>query len=230
MDEDGDSDASSLLRHLRQAGFSDPTILKTGLFTADLRPLWQGRYVFPYFDVDGEPVYAIARVTGGERGGADGGEGHPADFMSGKYAKPAHTKEYVSLSEPIYGLDTLRSDEPVLITEGMPDAVSAHEDGYACLSPVTRQFKNSDYKSLLDALDAHDVERVYVVQDAEEATSDHVDEREGWRALSHPQRSSGLAGALTTAALLAKHGVDARVGDLPSPSGRKGILATSSVR
>jgi len=40
-------------------GYSRKDILATGLFTEDLQPLWQGRYVLPYFDSKGEAVYAI---------------------------------------------------------------------------------------------------------------------------------------------------------------------------
>ncbi len=123
-------------------GYDRDAILGTGLFTEDLTPLWQGRYVFPYFDMDGRPVYAISRLTGNEGGGAAGYDGHPADFMSGKYAKLAHTKEYVAIDEPIYGLETVESGEPVLITEGIADAITAHECGYACISLVTTQFRH----------------------------------------------------------------------------------------
>jgi hypothetical protein len=83
------ADPTALLDYLMCEGYDRDAILGTGLFTEDLTPLWQGRYVFPYFDVDGRPVYAISRSTGTEGGGAAGHDGHPADFTSAKYAKPA---------------------------------------------------------------------------------------------------------------------------------------------
>ena len=55
---------TALLDYPTSEGYDRDAILGIGLFTEDLRPLWQGRYVFPYFDVDGRPVYAISRSTG----------------------------------------------------------------------------------------------------------------------------------------------------------------------
>lgn len=207
------ADETALLDYLMSEGYDRDAILGTGLFTEDLTPLWQGRFVFPYFDVDGRPVYAISRSTGSEGGGAAGYDGHPADFMSGKYAKPAHTKEYVVVDEPIYGLETVEPDEPVLVTEGIADAITAHECGYACISPVTTQFKHRDRERLVDILENRDVKRVYVVQDAERPTSD-VDEEER---LTLEQFGPGMKGGVATASYLADHGVDAHVAELPRP-------------
>ena len=108
---------TGLLDHLMREGHDRDAILSTGLFTEDLRPLWQGRYVLPYFDSDDNPVYAISRSTGSEGGGAVGYDGHPADGLSGKYAKPAHTKPYAHVEEPIFGLGCVEDGQPVLITE-----------------------------------------------------------------------------------------------------------------
>ncbi len=209
------ADGSGLLNHLMDQGYDRDAILGTGLFTESLRPLWQGRYVFPYFDSDGCPVYAISRVTGGEGGGAQGYGGHPADGMSGKYAKPAHTKAYAHIDEPIYGTETIKAGQSVLITEGIADAITAHEAGYACLSPVTTQFKHDDREELLAVLDAHDIPRVYLIQDAERPTSD-VDEH---GQLSVEQLAPGVKGALATADYLDTHADEATVAiaELPRP-------------
>lgn len=75
------ADETALLNHLMNEGYDQDAILGTGLFTQDLTPLWQGRYVFPYFDADARPVYAISRATGSEGGGAAGYGGNPADFI-----------------------------------------------------------------------------------------------------------------------------------------------------
>ena len=50
------SSRTGLLDHLMREGYDREAILGTGLFTQDLRPLWQGRYVLPYFAPDGQPV------------------------------------------------------------------------------------------------------------------------------------------------------------------------------
>src|SRR5699024_10280190 len=167
-------------------------------FTESLDPLWQGRFIFPYFDADGQPVYAISRATGDEGGGAVGYDGHPDDGLSGKYAKPAHTKEYAHVEEPIFGLGSVEDGQPVLITEGIADAITAHQAGYPCLSPVTTQFKHEDREALREVLDDHDVPRAFVVQDAERPSSD-LDENDR---LSLTQVGEGLRGALDTAAHL----------------------------
>jgi hypothetical protein len=221
---------TGLLDHLMREGYDRDAILGTGLFTEDLRPLWQGRFVFPYVDANGQPVYAISRATGDEGGGAVGYDGHPDDGLSGKYAKPAHTKEYARVEEPIFGLDSVEDGQPVLITEGIADAITAQQAGYACISPVTTRFKREDREALHEVLEGNDVPHAYVVQDAERPTND-VDE-EGRLTLT--QVGEGLSGALDTAAYLTDcdndndnvydnvydndNAVDARVAELPGPN------------
>ncbi|EMA48605.1 hypothetical protein C450_19356 [Halococcus salifodinae DSM 8989] len=133
--------------------------------------------------------------------------------MSGKYAKPAHTKPYARISEPIYGLGSVEDGQPVLVTEGIADAITAHQAGYACISPVTTRFKHDDRERLREVLNNHDVPRAYVVQDAERPSSD-LDEDDR---LTLTQAGEGLRGALDTAAYLAEHDTDARLAELPRP-------------
>ena len=123
------------------------------------------------------------------------------------------TRDDVTAEEPIYGLDTVREGEPFLITEGIADAITAHQAGYPCLSPVTVQFKTSDREDLLEALTERHVGRAYLIQDAERPTSD-VDDHDR---LTLQQHGDGVTGAVKTAAYLADHGLEARVADLPRP-------------
>jgi len=122
-----------LYDHLRSEGFDAETISATGLFCqkAPKKELWRGRYVLPYFSSDGRAEYAIARCTGSKGGGSAGYDGHSEDFLAGKYAKVAHTRENVPLSEPILGLHTLDAADEVVVAEGIADAISATEAGYA---------------------------------------------------------------------------------------------------
>ncbi|TQQ81836.1 PriCT-2 domain-containing protein [Halonotius roseus] len=203
-----------LIEHLTTRGHSQEAIKATGLFTDDLRLLWRGRYVFPYFDEDGRAAYAIARATGGLGGGAAGYDGHPRDFIAGKYAKLAHTKEYAAVEEPIFGLSTLDRDGPVVITEGVADAIRAHEYGYTCLSPVTTQFKKEHREQLAEIL-KDSGRRTYIVQDAERPVVEHTDEVDGWDALGLEQYGEGVKGAARTAAFLAEEGIDAYLAELP---------------
>ncbi|SEV98357.1 Penicillinase repressor [Natrinema salifodinae] len=184
-------------------------MLATGLFSEYGHATWQGRYVLPYFDEAGDPVYAIARCTGSKGGGNAGYDGHPADFIPGKYAKMSHTKDYAEVDEPIYGLSTLKRDGPVIITEGIADAITTHEAGYACLSPVTTRFKQRHRELLLERLEGDRL--VIVIQDAEVPGSSYEDEF----GLDLPQFGPGIEGAVQTAHYLHENGVDARLGELP---------------
>jgi len=55
-----------VLDHLIDQGYSREEILATGLFTENLQPLWQGRYVLPYFDRNEEAVYATTHLNSQE--------------------------------------------------------------------------------------------------------------------------------------------------------------------
>ena len=215
----------ALREHLETQGHDGESILSTGLFWRNeseednepsLTPIWRGRYVLPYFDIEGRPVFAISRRAG---------DGHPDDVAGkygiddtpAKYHKIPVSHDHVAVNEPIYGLGTVREGEPVLITEGIADAITAHEAGYPCISPVTTQFRHSDRERLLDELADHDIPRVYIVQDAERPTSD-IDEN---GQLTVQQFGPGLKGAVTTAAYLAEHGHDAWLAEFPRPGLKK---------
>jgi hypothetical protein len=211
------TDGSAILDHLVERGHTREAIVASGLFSerrdGSLYPLWSGRYVFAYLDTDGRPAFAISRSTD-----ADGQGVHPDDRKGHKYDKLPVSWESVTVKEPIYGLDSVRDGEPVLITEGIADAIAAHQAGYPCIAPVTTTFKHADRERLLDVIDARDVPRAYVIQDAEPPTSD-LDQK---GRLTLTQFGEGERGGVTTAAYLAEHGdVEARVGELPLPARSK---------
>jgi len=149
-----------LKRHLQDLGYSDEELLATGLFTefdeGRLSCLFKGRYVFPYFDEDSEPAYAIAREAGDHA------------TLDGKYVK-CLTKEYSDVEEPIFGIHAFDPDKGCWIVEGMADAITALEHEIPVLSPVTTQFKQEDRRRLLEILNGHDIENVMVVADNDEA-------------------------------------------------------------
>jgi len=205
-----------LLEHLHREGFDRDAVLASGLFRewddGNLSATWTGRFILPYLDADGRPVFAISRATD---------PAHPSDWAGrygedddpAKYHKIAVSREEVTVEEPIYGLETVRDGDPVLITEGIADAIAAHQAGYPCVSPVTTSFKNDDRERLVDTLEQRGVPRVYLIQDAERPGSDLDDRGE----LTLQQYGEGTKGAVRTAEFLATHGVDARIGDLPRP-------------
>jgi hypothetical protein len=197
-----------LVTHLFDRGHGREEMLATGLFgerdDGNLYATWSGRYVLPYFDADGHPVFAISRATDPV---------HQADWKGNKYDKLQVSREEVIVEEPIYGLDSAQEGEPVIITEGIADAITAHQNGIPALSPVTTTFKKSDRGALLDALESYSVPRVYIVQDAE-APASSLDENDR---LTLPQYGEGIRGAVSTAAFLDDEGVDARIAELPRP-------------
>ena len=215
---------TGLLDHLMRKGYDREAILSTGLFWANsLEPVWKGRFVLPYFDAEGRPTFAISRRAG---------DGHPADRAGdygdgpAKYHKlPVSAIDECVREEPIYGVDSVEAGEPVLITEGIADAITAHQAGYACLSPVTTSFKMTDRERLAELLDAEDVGRVYIVNDAEPPTSSIQEagdgNSEGWDRLHVEQYGEGVRGAVRTASHLAEQDVDVRIGELPQPAAEK---------
>lgn len=161
---------------------------------------WDNRIVWPYWH-DGDARYLIARATGQSEDRVYG------DGNVAKYLKQATDKPWVdnrAVSEPIYGLDTVEADEPLIITEGMTDAIMAHQAGFNCISPVTKQFKSEHHRPLL--LQAQRASEVYLCLDNEAS-------------------AEGLKGALKTGTFLAENGVDAKVATLPRTDASKVDLA-----
>lgn len=158
----------------------------------DLYAWWDNRIVFPYW-TNNSSRYLIGRATG-QTDDIVYGNGEAA-----KYVKQSSDKPWVdtsAVSEPIYGTDTVEQDEPLIITEGMTDAIMAHQYGFPCISPVTKQFKSEHHRPLL--LQAQRASKVYLCLDNEES-------------------GEGLKGALKTGMFLDENGIDARVATLPRP-------------
>lgn len=200
-----------LFFHLEEAGFAHHTMIATGLFTKpndaygensdgegyvdytqvdepkDLSCLFRGRYIFPYHDEHGQVAFFIGRQPDFD---TEHGT-HPEDFTKGKYAKLATTKNYTIVDEPIYGRETIRDGAPLVITEGMADAITAHAHGIPCISPVTKTFKIKHRETLADIIRSHQIPDVYFLQDSDppkrvvldEDDQDH-DERACQRAMN----------------------------------------------
>ncbi|TKX60765.1 DUF87 domain-containing protein [Halorubrum sp. ASP1] len=197
-----------LFFHLEEQGFSHHTMVATGLFTKpndaygeneegeeyvdyttiddpddpdDLSCLFRARYIFPYYDEDGKVAFFIGRQPDFD---TEHGT-HPDDFTKGKYAKLATTKNYTIADEPIYGRETIVKGEPLAITEGMADAITAHAHGIPCISPVTKSFKMKHRDVLAEIIKRREIPDVYFLQDSDppkrvvlaEEDRDH-DERE----------------------------------------------------
>ena len=215
-----------LLDHLRAKGYDREAILGTGLFTVfddgTISQLWAGRYVLPYFDEDGRPVYAISRCTGSVGGGKAGYDGHPRDFIPGKYGKLAHSKEYAHVDEPIFGLESVEDGEALLVAGGIADAISLQQAGYACISPVTTvRFKGDHEEQVVELVEERDIPTVYIVNDNERPSIDEKeidgDAETIGDALTIEQHGEGLRGAFGDADFLldADADIDVRFVELP---------------
>lgn len=199
-------------QYLRDSGFTHEEVISTGAFTEEGDCLWNGRYVFPYFDENKRPVYAIARTTGDKGGGGAGYDGHPDDFLAGKYAKLSHTKDYAEVDEPIWGLHTVdHSKVPdVVICEGIADAMMLDYHGFPVLSPVTTQFKSKHFNPLVELFEEKNVDNVYIIPDAEEVQE-----------TSKYNVSAGVSGALKSAFEIYERTseVDVMITELPRSEG-----------
>lgn len=194
------------------------TFRATGLFAERgdgfTSSIWNGRFVFPYPDEEGNLVYAISRADSPPHEDDWAGR-YSEDDTPSKYHKIPTTRDEVIVEEPIYGVDTIEPGEPVLITEGIADAITAHQHGYACISPVTTQFSDENLSRLADVLKRHGVTQVFIVQDSERPTSSVVDTQDGEEKLQITQFGPGEKGAVKTASKLVADGIDARVGEIP---------------
>lgn len=170
-------------------GYSDEEILSTGLFYENsngfIDCLWKGRFVFPYFNENGEVAYCIARES--EK---------TEDFLSGKYVKPAHTKDYCDYEEIVFGKNTIENNKDnntLLIAEGIADALKSIEVlNYPVLSPVTTQFKEKHIPIIHNIVDKYNFSDVVFIPDIETPSVDDIN-RYGDDAVGE-----GLKGALIT--------------------------------
>jgi len=202
-------DPHALYEHLKEKGYSDEVMLASGMFYSDDRPgpltaHFKGRYVFPYFNSDGEPVYAISRSIDASR------ESYKRvdNTVKQKYTKAIKNPGYSMIDEPIYGLESVVEGQPLLITEGMADAISAHERGIPCISPVTRKFKTEHVDVLKEIILENNIPRVYIVQDADPPLVHDSEQEDGVEydeisdILKIGQYGSGMDGAVDTARYL----------------------------
>ncbi|MBO8182716.1 MAG: toprim domain-containing protein [Archaeoglobus sp.] len=142
--------------------FGPDLALKSGLLIKTdkgVKDFFQGRIVIPYFK-HGNPVYFIARKTPWTP------EWDDAKYK--KQLKHSDNHPYVSeiISEPLFGLDSIKGSEFVVITEGIADAISAIANGFPCLSPVTVRFKKKHIPEIQKWVRN---KKVYVCNDNEES-------------------------------------------------------------
>ncbi len=137
---------------------------KTGMIIKTkngMKEFFNGRVVIPYTN-RGEYVYFIARKTP---------RTPDKKWDASKYKKlltKSDKHSYVSeqVENELYGLNSIRGEKTIVITEGITDAISCMEMGYASLSPVTVQFSHDDIERVKKYVKNKDV---YVCNDNDDA-------------------------------------------------------------
>ncbi|MFX1503557.1 MAG: DUF5906 domain-containing protein, partial [Promethearchaeota archaeon] len=169
---------------LYDAGFKDFSV-KDKAKRGKLYWKWGKRIVYPYFDQNDNPRYFIYRVIDLE----------PDFAKNNKYMKQMKT-EYVQ--EIPFGLNSINllRKRPLIITEGMTDAISVIQANYPCLSPITVRIKKEDIEKMINYCKRFD--KVIVINDNE-------------------KNQSGLEGAIDTLKGLLKNGINCYIGLIPNP-------------
>ena len=211
---------SDLAKHLESIpGFKGKLALSS-LFTFQNSsgPFWdyfRGRITFPYWK-GGKVVNMIARATVLTPEdkyecytGKDGvikkdGQGKPNYIKYKKLRthipddeKRKHISRFINAAA-FMGEDSIRGEDEVIITEGAPDFVSGVDKGFACISPVTTNFRESDFEKL-EAL-TRSAKKIFIINDNED-------------------NLAGYIGALKTGKYLTEKGRTVFLVKLPMPQG-----------
>ena len=205
-------DRSALIVALMGAGLDREEIKASGLAWVDdngARALWSGRIVFPYL-VGGAPRFFIARQTDetDERPGPSGTIGKYKK-QSRAIALPDGGRISNGIEEPIFGADTVRPGAPLIITEGITDAIVTHQAGYAAVSPVTVRFKKEHAAALVEL--CRPARPIYLVMDSEDS-------------------GAGIRGAVVTGIALARAGLRPYLCEIPRPAGLEKVDLNDFIR
>lgn len=131
--------ADNPCEYIRQQGFTQEQIADSGILS------FVNRMMIPYLR-NGKTTYLIGR--------ASVWEDMPSSNPDAKYMKLYRTE----LSEhPIWGFDTLCRKGPVIIAEGIFDAISCWQENFPVVTAVTGAFSAEQKKDLIPALKGRDV-------------------------------------------------------------------------
>ncbi len=155
-----------LFEHLMStAGATRQRVLGTGLFVplqgGRVVDFFRNRLVFPYWH-GGRVVYFTGRATE-----------HTSDepWEQAKYKKlRVHSEQQRYISPTVrndyfFNEDAARGADELVITEGVPDCISAFQCGVACISPGTTSLRDQDLPRLLE-LTRH-AKRIVICNDSE---------------------------------------------------------------
>ena len=160
-------DGSALLVRLMDRGHSRDEIIGSGMVSrwtskdgtrSGVSDLLRGRIAFPYLDEAFRPAYFIGRATYETPAYRDG--------VPAKYQKQKATD--TGPREPIFGTWSVAPGVPLIITEGIADALSVLQDSRPCISPVTTRFKKERVAEAA-AWCKYAGGPVYIINDSEES-------------------------------------------------------------
>lgn len=188
-----------LFEHLARAtGATRRRLLGTGLFVplkgGGVVDFFRNRLMFPYWR-GGRVVYFTARAT--EQTG-----GEP--WEQAKYRKlRVYTEQQRYISPTVhndyfFNEDAARGADELVLTEGIPDCISAWQCGVACLSPATTSLRDKDLPRLLELTCR--AKRIIVCNDSE-------------------ANGAGDRSALAIAAYLWAEGREVCIASIPRPEG-----------
>lgn len=215
--------ASELAEHLSSFPDFKRNLALSGLFTfpgpsGPFYDYFRGRIVFPYWKA-GKIVYMAGRATSltpidrYECYMKDGQmkkdeQGNP-EFIKYKKLRTHNPedekKKFISKfiqNDAFLGEDTVFGEKEIIITEGLPDWVSAIDKGFAAISPVTTNFREKDFEKLGQL--TQNASAVYIINDNEE-------------------NQAGLKGAINTAKYLTGEGRNVFLVELPRPKDKDKI-------
>jgi len=117
--------------YLHSRGITDATIDALLIGYAQNDGMWRDRLMFPYWK-NGNVVYFIGRACN--------------STTSSKYMK---MKSNIMTEHSVWGMDTRRRGGPIIIAEGIFDALSVYQDGYAVISPITGRFSHEQMRDVI---------------------------------------------------------------------------------
>lgn len=197
--------------HLQQVdgiknGVPKDTLRESGLFYVKdgdkLTDIYRDRIIFPYWK-SGKPVYFIGRDRDWYKGKVNFNE-NPVPKYKKQYVH-SDTNKHVHPSvdnSTLYGIDSIRGQENIYITEGVTDCIAILQAGLPCISPVTIRIKNADIDNVVAACKGKKL--VKIINDNE-------------------TNESGLNGAIDTAKTLESNGIRASIILLPRDEGKDKI-------
>lgn len=198
-------DDGNVVEHLKAAGFTREQILATGAFKTDsynvINSRFTGRIVFPYIDAEGVTRYFTARETALTPRWKDdeGNDKAPPKYVKLSVHKESKDGDDDGIAPAVQNIIWTTHENPKkqkvgIIAEGVADAISAAQAGYAVRSPVTTTFKEADADNIDALISGWDA--AVLIPDME-------------------RNESGIKGAAKTARKLIEKGRDIRIAVLP---------------